>query len=157
NPDKVFFSDFEPYEANLGEPTQWVASPIFDGKKHLGILALQISTAHIEDIVTGRRGWQRDGLGQTGRSNIIGPDYRVRTNVRPFIENPEKFLAQLKADGASDERIARIRAHNSTILEAEIKRPSVTAALGGKEGYAIEKSAFGAEPSLTSYMPLNIE
>jgi class 3 adenylate cyclase len=157
NPDDVFFSDFEPYEANLGEPTQWVASPIFDGKKRVGILALLISTAHLEDVVTGRRGWQRDGLGQSGRSNIVGPDYRVRTNVRPFLENPEKFLAQLKADGASEQKIARIRAHNSTILEAEIRRPSVTAALGGKEGYAIEKSPFGPNPSLVSYMPLNIE
>jgi class 3 adenylate cyclase len=157
NPDSVFFSDFEPDEANMGEPTQWVASPIFDGHKRLGILALQISTAHIEDVVTGQRNWQRDGLGQTGRSNIIGPDYRVRTNVRPFLENPEKFLAQLKVDGVSKERIGRIQAHNSTILEAEIRRPSVTAALAGKEGYAIEKSPFGPEPSLVSYMPLNIE
>ena len=157
NPDEVFFSDFEPDEAHLGEPTQWVASPIFDGKKRLGILALQISTTHIEDVVTGRRGWQRDGLGQSGRSNIVGSDYRVRTNARPFLENPEKFFEQLKADGASEEKIERIRAHNSTILEAEIRRPSVTAALGGKEGYAIEKSPFGPNPSLVSYMPLNIE
>ena len=157
NPDDVFFSDFEPDEAHLGEPTQWVASPIFDGKKRLGILALQISTTHIEDVVTGRRGWQRDGLGQSGRSNIVGSDYRVRTNARSFLEDPEKFFAQLKADGAPKEKIERIRVHNSTILEAEIRRPSVTAALAGKEGYAIEKSPFGPNPSLVSYMPLNIE
>lgn len=157
NPDDVFFSDFEPYEPNLGEPTQWVASPIFDGKKRLGVLALQISTTHIEDVVTGRRGWQRDGLGQSGRSNIVGSDYRVRTNARPFLEDPEKFFAQLKADGASEEKIERIRTHNSTILEAEIRRPSVTAALAGNEGYAVEKSPFGPNPSLVSYMPLNIE
>ena len=157
NPDDVFFTDFEPYEPNLGEPSQWVASPIFDGKKRLGILALQISTAHLEDVVTGRRGWQRDGLGQSGRSNIVGSDYRVRTNARPFLEDPERFLQQLKEDGASQEKIDRIRAHNSVILEAEIRRPSVTAALAGKEGYAIERSPFGPEPSLVSYMPLNIE
>jgi len=157
NPDDVFFTDFEPYEPNLGEPSQWVASPIFDGKKRLGILALQISTAHLEDVVTGRRGWQRDGLGQSGRSNIVGSDYRVRTNARPFLEDPERFLQQLKEDGASQEKIDHIRAHNSVILEAEIRRPSVTAALAGKEGYAIERSPFGPEPSLVSYMPLNIE
>ena len=157
NPDSVFFSDFEPDEAHLGEPTQWVASPIFDGQKRLGILALQISTAHIEDVVTGQRNWQRDGLGQTGRSNIVGPDYLVRTNVRPFLEDKEKFLAQLKADGASAEKIERIQAHNSTILQAEIRRPSVAAALGGQEGWAIERSPFGPTLSLVSYMPLNIQ
>lgn len=157
NPDSVFFSDFEPYEANRGEPTQWVAGPIFDGHKRVGVLALQISTTHIEDVVTGQRHWQRDGLGQTGRSNIIGPGYRVRTNVRQFLESPEKFLAQLKADGASEEKIERIQAHNSTILQVEIRRPSVTAALGGKEGWAIEQSPFGPTLSLVSFMPLNIE
>lgn len=157
NPDSVFFSDFEPDEAHLGEPTQYVASPIFDGQKRLGILALQISTAHLEDVVSGQHGWQRDGLGQTGRSNIIGPDYRLRTNSRSFLENPEKFLAQLKADGAPTEKIERIQAHNSTILEAELQRPSVTAALEGKEGWAIEESPFGPTLSLVSYMPLNIE
>ena len=157
NADDVFFSDFEPYEASRGEPTQWVASPIFDGQKRLGVLGLQISIDHVEDVVTGQRGWQRDGLGQTGRSNIIGPDYRVRTNVRPFLEDPMEFLAQLKANGASEEKIERIRAHNSVILEVEIRRPSVTAALAGKEGSAIEQSPFGPGLSLVSFMPLNIE
>ena len=156
NEDRLFFSDFEPYEASLGEPTQWVATLILDGQKRLGILALQISTAHLEDVVTGQRGWQRDGLGQTGRSNIIGPDYRIRTNARSFLEDPEKFFAQIKADGVSGETIERIRAHNSTILQLEIRRPSVTAALSGKEGYAIERSPIGPKPSLVSFMPLHV-
>jgi len=156
NPDDVFFSDFEPYEANKGEPTQWIASPIFDGKQRLGIVALQLSIKHVEDVVTGLRGWQKDGLGQSGRSNIIGADYRIRTNARGFLENPEKFLDQLKADGAPEDKIERIRANNSTILELEIKDPAVTAALSGKEGWGIEKSPFGPEASLVSYMPLHI-
>lgn len=132
--DRLFFSDFEPYEASLGEPTQWVATLLLEGEKRVGILALQVSTSHLEDVVTGQRGWQKDGLGQSGRSNIIGPDYRIRTNPRSFLEDPEKFFAQIKADGVSDEKIERMRAHNSTILELEIRRPSVTAALDGKEG-----------------------
>jgi class 3 adenylate cyclase len=157
NPDDVFFSDFEAFEANLGEPTQWVASPIFDGQERLGILALRVSTDHIEDVVSGQRGWQRDGLGQSGRSVIVGPDYLIRTNVRPFLENPEMFLAKLKANGVSEEQIDRIRTYNSTILELEMKVPSVTAALAGKEGTTIEKYAFWPTPALVSFMPLNIE
>ena len=135
NPDNVFFSDFEPDEANMGEPSQWVASTIFDGQKRLGILALQISTEHIEDVVSGQRNWQRDGLGQTGRSNIIGPDYLLRTNSRSFLEDPEKFVAQLKADGVPAEKIERIQAHNSTILQAGIGfRQSPRPLKGRKDG-----------------------
>jgi len=42
NADNVVFSDFEPYEANRGEPTQWVATVIYDGGERLGILAAAI-------------------------------------------------------------------------------------------------------------------
>lgn len=157
NPDDVFFSDFELYEASLGEPTQWVASPIFDGHERLGVLALQVAIDHVDDVVTGRRGWQRDGLGQTGRSNVIGPDYLVRNNIRRFLEEPEAFLAYLKAGGAPELTIEAIRAHNSTILEVGMKLPYVTAALAGKEGSTIEKTPIGPQLSLVSFMPLNIE
>jgi hypothetical protein len=143
DPDGVFFSDFEPYEANRGEPTQWVASPIFDGPQRVGVLALQISATHLDDVVTGHRGWRRDGLGQTGRSNIVGPKYWIRNNARGFLEDRAAFLRQLQAQGASPDQLTRIRLHDSTILELQIRRPSVMAALAGKEGWAIEPSPFG--------------
>jgi class 3 adenylate cyclase len=157
NPDDVFFSDFEPYDAASGEPTQWVASPIFDGEEHLGVLALQLAIDHIQDVVTGRQGWERDGLGKSGRSDIIGPDYLLRTNVRPFIENREMFVARLKASGTPEEKLKRIEAYNTTILQLEVRLPSVTAALDGKEGTTIEKTAFGPGRSLVSFMPLNVQ
>ena len=155
-PGDVLFSDFEPYEAALGEATQWVASPIFDRGRRIGVLALQISTEHVEDVVSGQRGWKADGLGQTGRSVIVGEDYLIRTNLRQFLEDPNKFLASLKGD-VSEDKIQRIRTHNSTILEVEMKVPSVTLALNGGEGSIIEQSAFSPDRSLVSYMPLNIE
>ena len=157
NPDDVFFSDFERYEASLGEPTQWVASDVFDGQERLGILALQLSTHAIDDVATGRRGWRRDGLGQSGESNIFGPDYLLRTDVRPFLEDPEAFPAELKAEGASEEKINRIRTHKTTILQMEARPPSVTPALEGKEGTVIERSPFGPGLSLVSFGPLNME
>ena len=157
NPDEVFFSDFEPYEAAAGEPTQWVASPIFDGTERLGILALQLSTEAIDDVLTGHRGWQQDGLGRSGQSILVGPHYRLRSNTRPFLEDPEAFFRRLKADGATEDQINRIRAYKTTILQIEAKRPSVTAALEGKEGTVIEQSLFGPQSTLASFMPLKID
>lgn len=78
-PNDVFFSDFEPYEASGGEPTQYVASPIFDKNKRLGILALQLSTAAISRVMTGDHGWEREGLGETGESILVGPDFLARS------------------------------------------------------------------------------
>jgi class 3 adenylate cyclase len=157
NPDDVFFSDFEPYEASQGEPTQWVASPIFDGKERLGTLAFQLSPDAIDDVLTGHRNWQKDGLGQSGQSVILGPHYLLRSDVRPFLDDPEGFLRKLKANGAPEETIIRIQAYNTTILQLEARRPSVTAALDGKEGTVIEKSLFGPGLILASFMPLNVE
>lgn len=157
NPDDVFFSDFEPYESAAGEPTQWVASPIFDGQKRVGILALQLSTSAIDDVLTGHRGWQEDGLGQSGESIILGPQYLLRSDSRPFLEDPEAFLRQLKASGVSDEKIAKIRTYKTTILQLEARVPSVTAALKGKEGTVTERSPFRTGLNLVSFMPLRID
>ncbi|HYK37815.1 adenylate/guanylate cyclase domain-containing protein [Alloacidobacterium sp.] len=158
NPDDVFFSDFEPYEASKGEPTQYVASPIWDGQDRLGILALQLSTVAIDDVMTDKHGWERDGLGQTGESVIIGDDYLLRTNARQYLENPDVFLARLKANGVPEEKLDRIRIYKTTILQIQAKFPSVIAALGGKEGTTIERNVRGqGTASLVSYMPLHIE
>lgn len=158
DPDAVFFSDFEPYEASNGEPTQYVASPIWDGQERLGVFALQLSTAAIDDVMTGKRNWKRDGLGQTGESVLIGPDYLLRTNARQYLENPEAYLARLKASGVPEVTLDRIRAYNTTILQTPARFPSVTAALEGKEGTVIERNLRGqGTASLVSYMPLHIE
>jgi class 3 adenylate cyclase len=159
NPDDVFFSDFEPYEAAYGEPTQYVASAIFDGPKRLGVFALQLSTQAIEDVITGRRGWERDGLGRSGQSIIVGADHLLRTNARPFLEDPEQYLAGLKASGAPEEKLNRIRTYKSTILEWKLDTPSVNAGLQGKEGNTIERSLDRGlmTMSLVSFMPLHIE
>jgi class 3 adenylate cyclase len=154
----VFFTDFEPYEAAAGEPTQYVASPIWDGQERLGVFALQLSTAAIDDVMTGKRGWKRDGLGQTGESVIIGQDYLLRTNARQYLEDPQAFLARLKANGVPEVKLDQIRTYKTTILQIQARFPSVTAALDGKEGTVIERNARGSgTPSLVSYTPLHIE
>ena len=156
NPDDVFFSDFEAYEASRGEPTQYVASPIWDGQARIGVLAMQLSTEAIEDVATGRHGWEADGLGRTGQTVIVGSDYRVRTNLRAYLADREGFLAQLKSLGEPDDELNRIREYRTTILQLDMKLPSVTAALQGKEGQVVERAVQDRTLALASYMPLNI-
>jgi class 3 adenylate cyclase len=158
DPDAVFFSDFEPYEASRGEPTQYVASPIWDGHEMLGVFALQLSTAAIDDVMTGKRNWKSAGLGESGESVLVGDDYLMRSNARQYLEDPEEFLARLKAEGVPELTLDRIRTYNSTILQLPIRFNSVTQALQGKAGTVIERSARGAgAASLVSYMPLHME
>jgi class 3 adenylate cyclase len=157
NRDDVFFSDFEPYEASQGEPTQYVASPIFDGDQPIGVFALQLSTQAINNVMTGNRGWVRDGLGQSGESILVGPDRLARSDVREYLENPELYLAQLKDAGVSDQARNRIRTFNTTILQLPFDLPSVNYALDGKQGTRIGINERKLETWLVSYTPVDIE
>src|SRR5215469_15778692 len=125
NPDDVFFSDFEPYEASRGEPTQYVASPIFDGSERVGVLAFQLSNAAIDKVMTGNRKWVREGLGMTGESLIIGPDHLVRSDIRKYLEDPQGYLALQSAMGVRQETLRRIRTLKTTILQTAMPYPSV--------------------------------
>ena len=157
NPEDVFFSDFEPYEASQGEPTQYVASPIFDGDELLGILALQLSTKAIDRVMTGDYGWVREGLGQTGESILVGPDFLPRSDIRSYLEDPNGFIAKLQNTGTSEETITRIRTFNTTILQLPLKLPSVEMALQGEQGVRIGRDSKFLAASLVSYMPVHIE
>ena len=158
NPDAVFLSDFEPYEASKGEPTQFVASPIYDGQERIGVFALQISTNAIDNVMTGKRGWERYGLGQTGDSVIVGQDQLVRTNDRQYLEHPDGFIAALGDASVSGEKQQRIRLYDTTILQFPTRSPTaVAAALEGKDGTLIEKDALAGGDLLVSYMPLHIK
>jgi class 3 adenylate cyclase len=157
NRDDVFFSDFEPYEASRGEPTQYVASPIFDGHERLGVLAFQLSTDAIDKVLNGNRGWVKEGLGQTGESLIVGPDHLTRSDARNYLEDPEGFLASQRAAGVPEETLNRIRTFKTTILQMPIDHPSIDLALQGKQGTRTGFYEKRIGTSLVSYTPLQIE
>jgi signal transduction histidine kinase/DNA-binding response OmpR family regulator/HPt (histidine-containing phosphotransfer) domain-containing protein len=57
------------------QPTMTVATPLFDNNglgQRVGVLAANLSLARLDQIVQ-----QRTGLGQTGRTYLVGPDRRL--------------------------------------------------------------------------------
>jgi class 3 adenylate cyclase len=156
NPDDVFFSDFESYEPSLGAPAIFVCSPIFDGPKRVGLLVMQLSNTEFDRVVSGNRGWEGDGLGQSGDCGIVGSDFLMRTTARTFAENPEKHLAVMRARGVPEDKLERMKAFGTTILQQEVRRPSVELALQGKEG-TLEQLGSAGRSSFVSYMPLRVE
>jgi len=157
DPDDVYFSDFEPYEPSHGEPTQYVASPIWDGDKPIGVFALQLSTAAIDDVMSNKRNWRREGLGETGQSELIGSDYRLRSNTRSYLENPTGALATLTWPGGSDVTADRIRTYKTTILQLPVNYDFAHKALNGEEGTVIQANFPPGGASLVAYGPLHIE
>jgi len=153
--DSVYLSDFEPYEPSLGAPAAFMASAIDERSGRSGVLAIELSIDEVDRVVSGNNGWEKDGLGKSGDTGIVGPDYLMRTNSRGFAENPEQHLARLRARGAPEEQINRIRTYSSTALQQEVRLPSVDAALAGKEGSGVQIGSAGGR-TLISYGPLRI-
>jgi class 3 adenylate cyclase len=155
DPDAVCLVDYEDYEPSLGAPAMFIASPIHDGNERVGLLALQLSIDEIDRVISGNRGWERDGLGRSGDTGLVGADYLMRSNSRGLIQEPEAHLARMKARGIPQHKIDRIKAYGTTVLQQEVRLPSVEAALAGKEGSGVQVGSSGGR-SLVSYGPLNV-
>lgn len=155
DPDSVFVADYSFYPPLKGAPAAFVASPIFDGPSRLGTFVMQISTAEIDRVVSGDRGWEKDGLGQTGDVEIVGPDQLMRSTSRRFIEHPQEFLHGLRNQGTAEEELRRVRAFGTTILATKVSLSAVAKGLEGQEGTITELGADGRQ-NIVSFMPLRL-
>lgn len=78
--------DFEHYRPSHGTPAMFAAVPVFEQGRPVAVLAAQESTSELDRVITGGRQWERDGLGKTGETVLIGPDYLLRSASRFLIE-----------------------------------------------------------------------
>ena len=152
----VHLVDFAQYTPSYGEPTSFVAAPIVDGAWLLGVLVFQMPVGEIDGVMTNDGNWQIDGLGETGESYLVGPDFRMRSNSRFFIEDPEAFLEAAEKAGASPTDVQQMRDYGSTILIQEVRSPASIAALIGETATTTTRDYRGVDV-LSSYAPVNIE
>jgi methyl-accepting chemotaxis protein len=84
------FADYKPYEPSNGDPAAFIAEPIIaDGKVRL-IIALQLPADKTNAIMT-----LRTGLGETGETILVGPDYLMRSDSHREPDN-HSFMASFK-------------------------------------------------------------
>ena len=75
NAGEYILMDFDAYLPSYDAPASFIASPIYDGDKVKGVLAFQMPLETINDIMG-----QRDGMGETGESYLVGPDALMRSD-----------------------------------------------------------------------------
>jgi len=87
-------ADFAPYAPSNGTPASFIAQPVVNNGKVEAIVALQISLDAINGIMK-----QREGMGETGETYLVGPDKLMRSDsyldptnhsVKASFANPEK-------------------------------------------------------------------
>ena len=150
----VTVSDFEPYRASYAIPAAFIAAPIFNNSELIGVLALQISIDQINRVMTGNENWQRDGLGESGETYLIGDDLRMRSASRFLIEDAEGYFKAIE-NRVSPEDIDLIKKLNTSIFYQNINTEVAQKALTGESGVSISEDYRGVT-TLNAYSPLEI-
>ena len=99
---RTVLTDFRPYTPSYNVPASFISTPIYNEGEVVGILIFQIPTDEISAIMS-----ERAGMGETGESYLVGPDYLMRSDsffnkehhgVITSFKNPE--LGSAKTDVA---------------------------------------------------------
>ncbi|OJJ21285.1 hypothetical protein BKI52_12035 [marine bacterium AO1-C] len=147
--------DFEQYAPSGMKPSMFIGAPIFDGKKNVGSLIFELSTAQIDYTMTNNRKWKQIGLGETGESFILGREGKMRSDARAFLEDPTTFFAQLIESKTDARDIANMKQFRSSILFYTIANEATKDAALQRSGTKLVKDQQGKE-MLVSYTPLRL-
>ncbi|MBT5193176.1 MAG: hypothetical protein HOM07_12565, partial [Rhodospirillaceae bacterium] len=125
-------ADFAPYAPSNNEPAAFIAQPVIqDGKTEL-VVALQLSLGAINAIMQ-----QRDGMGETGESYLIGSDNLMRSDS--FLDPKNHSVVASFADPA----------------KGSVTSDAAKAALAGKTGKDIVID-YNGNPVLSAYTPIEL-
>jgi serine phosphatase RsbU (regulator of sigma subunit) len=154
--EQVKLVDYRPYHPSYNAPSSFIACPIFDGPKMIGVLAFQMPIDKINDIMTNKRQWSNVGLGVSGETYIVGGDYTLRNQSRFLIEDSINYFKMLENIGTDEKTIEKIKSYNSTIGLQEVRTEGTKAALEGVTDTRIFPDYRGV-PVLSAFKPLEIQ
>ncbi len=132
NRDAVFLIDFAQYRPSYDAPASFVASPIFDGDKKVGVALFQMPLDRITEIMS-----NRSGLGDTGETYMVGGDYLMRS------------------DSYRDQKHRTVIASFKDANNGKVETSSVKEAISGKSGSKVITGYHGSTV-LSSYCPVSI-
>ena len=156
NPDVTVIVDFEPYYPSYYAPAAFIASPIFDGQKKIGVLIFQMPVEKINQIMTNSLSWAEVGLGLSGETYVVGPDFKLRNQSRFFIEDRENYIRMITDIDMPADLIEKIINLNTTIGLQPVSTIGTKDAMAGNTDTRIFADYRGVEV-LSSYKPLQLE
>ncbi len=152
----AYMTDFAPYVPSYQDPAAFIAAPIFDQGKRIGVIAFQMPIDKINSVMTSDGKWKESGFGESGETYMVGSDFKMRSLSRFWIEDSKGFLEALKKAGTeSTDVIAAMEAKQTVIGLQSVNSPGAKKAIGGETGFAIFPDYRGV-PVLSAYKPLDI-
>ena len=127
------FQDFEPYASSDNLPVAFVAQPVMDGDVIEYVLAARLALDDINAIMH-----QREGMGSSGETYLVGSDKRMRSDS--FLD-PQNRSVQASFAGSIDKNG----------VETDASRES----LAGKTGARV-LADYRGNPVLSAYAPIKV-
>jgi methyl-accepting chemotaxis protein len=155
NRDAVYLSDFAPYLASYDDQASFVAAPVFDGDRQIGVIAMQYPIDKLTEVMSSGKSWEKIGLGKTGDMFIVGADKQMRTNARYVVENKQAF-ADLLGGKLSATAKATMLKKDSSIGLVTVDSDATRPALAGQEGF-VEFVDYRGIPNYGAYAPLKLQ
>ncbi|TYL48696.1 methyl-accepting chemotaxis protein [Marinomonas sp. IMCC 4694] len=155
-PSATYLTDFAPYGPSYNAAASFISSPIYDGNKMIAVLIFQMPIDRIDSVMAHNKTWEKNGLGRTGQTYLVGKDKIMRSNERLLLEDKGAFLSQAKNLGLSSVALDEVAKRDTTIGLIKVESQAVNNAITGKEGFLIEDNYLNT-PALTAYKPLKIQ
>jgi methyl-accepting chemotaxis protein len=155
NRDATYLSDFAPYLASYDDWAAFAATPIFDGDRQIGVIAMQYPIDKITEVMSAGKAWEKVGLGKTGDTFLVGPDKLMRTDARYVVENKTAFADLLGSKLSANARATLLKKETSiglVTIDSDATRP----ALAGQEGF-LTFTDYRGIPSFGAYGPLRVQ
>lgn len=124
--------DFARYYPSYETPASFIAAPIFDGEKRVGVVAIQMPIDKVNSVMN-----VGSYLGENGEAYLVAKDYLPRSDSKLDTEN--RTIIQAFRDPS----------------KGQIKTESVERALRGETGLVRTTNYLGQE-TLTGFSPLRV-
>jgi len=154
--DAYKIADFEAYRPSLGLPMAFALSPIFDGSKIIGILALQFPVDSFNLLMTGGGKWREEGLGETGECYLVGPDLTMRSRSRFMMTNPKSFLSELREMNVPPPIVNQIEKQGNVLGVLPVETKPAREALNGESGI-MEDYDYRRKKVISAYGPIELD
>ncbi len=156
SPEETIISDFAPYPPSYMDMASFIASPIFENGRKIGILIFQMPINVISNIMTHDNKWRDVGLGESGETYLVGEKGFIKNESRFFVEDRAGYMTALQDAGVDQQTLDIIQTKNSSIGLQQIKSSGVTQAHAGKSGFGIFPD-YRNLPVLSAFSPVKIK
>jgi methyl-accepting chemotaxis protein len=149
-------TEMRKYYPSYDAPAQFVASPIYKDGSIIGHLVFQIPVAKINDILTGKQSWKKQGQGDSGETYIISSDKSMRSISRFIVDDEAGFFDLMAKIKVPKDKIDYMRSKKTTAITAVVNTRGADEVIKGKSGTDIFPDYRNVNV-LSAYRPLKID